>query len=386
METNTNLIRAFGIKTLDGRVRIISCCSTMASEKCPTCNAEPAVPANDNHLLLSGVTRQDLSLSEDLGDPDHLIWRRRKESFRLALIKNADETLPLLNRVAGPGSRLHLDPAHNEGYYLFGKSLSDVRESICDGYRWNNPEIISEGANFYVALGDTPIHRIETVVPNPCFYVEDRVPQLVGCCILHVRYSHEDVDPDVHPPAIEGIVLNPRWALEDISKFDPDRPSHCDELPELHLRSVLGCYWDFTDAYTRHALPGSTYLVDGPAFRRWTMATIYQFFPIGDTPRYGGQNFESTDPTTVAGLVGFVLAPYCRVVARIVPLKSKARTFRKLLKNPAAAKLSYVQFGARCVKCVSNACFVNIHDLIHHLSLCFDVDFVALLYSRNCPK
>jgi len=358
----------------------------MASEKCPTCNAEPAVPANDNHLLLSGVTRQDLSLSEDLGDPDHLIWRRRKESFRLALVKNADRTRPLLNRVAGPGSRLHLDPAHNEGYYLFGKSLNDVCESICDGYRWNNPEIISEGADFYVALGDTPIHRYVTVVPNPCFYVEHRVPQLVGCYIVHVRYSHVDADPDVHPPAIEGIVLNPSLALADISKFDPDWPSHSDELPELHLRTVLGCYSDFSDAYTRHALPGTTYLVDGRAFERWIYAhSEYDFFNVGKT-KAGAPVWQSTNPTTVAGLVGHVLAPYCSVRVRLTPpelLKTAFRNWKK--RNPGVAKLSTLFFAARCVKC-SKQLVDGIHDMIHHLSLCFDVDFVALLYSRNCPK
>jgi len=359
----------------------------MASQKCPTCNAEPAVPANDNHLLLSGVDRQDLTLSEDSDCPDRLIWRRRSESFELALIKNADGTRPLLNRVAGPDSRLHLDPAHKEGYYLFGKNLFEIFDSICDGYRWNEEEVLfnSDGPRFYTALGDTPVHRYVTVVPNPCWYVEGRVPQLVGCYIVHLRYTHVEADPDVHPPAIEGIVLNPRLALEDISKFDLDRPSHCDELPELHLRSVLGCYWDFSDAYSRHALPGSSYLVDVCAFRRWTMASDYKFFKISDHCS-GSQTFESNDPITVAGLVGFVLAPYCQALARVAPLTLKPLTFRKLLKNPAAAaKLSYLQFFARCVKCPWQD-FIDIHALIHHLCLCFDVDFVAALYSRNCPK
>ena len=360
--------------------QLICICTTITSAAiimsvCCVCREreeliEWAVPARDNLLLLANLPAQDLAPGGDT--PERLIWKRRHDVFTLVLLKNADKAQPILNRVFEcTDCRPHLRPDHLTGYYVYGESTRTILSSFCDSLVWTPVQRI--GANGFgvdvSASGDRPpVYRYTSEIRNTMFYKKGH--ELAGCVIVHVRYTHSDVR--YMPPAIEGVVLDLRLALKDFSKLDSIRTRHSSKASELDCRSVLDTEWEMLDTYKLHALPGSSYLVNKHRFEAYfapAMKYHYSSCLTGNVTK----DFESRNPIAVAGLVGFVLAPYCVAYASLKPVPKGS--FR------VQESIVIVTFVVACVKC--SQMFYDPMELISHLSSCFDVDLNAELHSEN---
>jgi len=351
---------------------LLSIFAMAATTSCSICDCdrgeiEWAAPANDNHLLLAGLSSKDLAPGGD--SCDRLIWKRRNGTFRMALLKNADKTQPVLNRSR---RKLHLSPDHKTGYYLYGNSTTEILDSFCDGLRWSQLQKMRwDDYAKDVTVTDPPVYRYISIIQNGVY---DQGP-LAGCVFVHVRYSHSD---GYMAPAIEGIVLDPRLALKDFSKIDPVRTRYSIKAPELDLRSVLDTEFEMLEAYKLHALPGSCYLVDRHSFEFY-FAPSLKFDKIGDVQtEENGQrvDFESRSLSTVAGLVGFVAAPYCVVQAS---LRSPPLGCFSLDKS-----FALVTFVAACVMCSQTV--YEPKELVAHLGACVDAGFEAQLHFKNVKE
>jgi len=285
-----------------------------------------AVPANDLHYALNGAQ------FEPNANIDNLIFNTRNVRYELACIKNRDKDRPVLNRLTTQG--LHFKPEAGASYYVYGDGNFAAMPMFgyCDGQRWNkltvpNPE---PWLRVDVCTTEPRLFRHVSRVDNTVGYrAEDGVPELVGRTIVNVRYS---------------ATFPTR--LADISSVAPD------------------------GALPLDALPGSCYPI--LSLEHWfdTVAEPCEFRRIGGWRSVLRHVYKSVNPRTVADFVGFVMAPYCYVLAEV-----DVRTCR-------------VGYMATCAKCTGKSDqepFDELDHLMRHVTSCYNVNLSAELRIQNCP-
>lgn len=263
---------------------------------------------------------------------DSLIFDTRNERFEWAYIKNRDKDRPVLNKLTTVG--LHFAPEAGASYYVYGDgnfaALRPWMKGYCDGHVWTKLAVpnLEQGRRVDVCTTEPRLFRHVSRIDNTVgFYAQDGVPELVGRTIINVRYSATF-------PTL----------LADIASFAPDGSLPLDAEPGSCYPILSWEHWFYTVAQ-----PSEFHVI-----KAWRNVLRYLY--------------KSVDPRTVADLVGFVMAPYCYVLAEV-----DVRTCR-------------VGYMAACVKCFVRSDkepFDDLGHLMEHICSCYNVNLEAELLTQN---